>query len=179
MNKDELRKILIKKRKDILNKKELSTIIVNKLMNLDIYKKAKVIALYNSLSDEVDTRYLISESLKEKVVLLPSVLGDNMEFIAINGDTKYIKSSFKILEPIGEIYYGNIDLIIVPGVSFDKELNRLGFGMGYYDKYLQNKDIYKIGLCFSEQIVDILPHDEFDIPMDMVITPNKVYKKKT
>ena len=179
MNKDELRKLLIKKRKDILNKKELSTIIVNKLMNLDIYKKAKVIALYNSLKDEVDTSYLITESLKEKIILLPKIFDDNMEYIKINNNTKYNKSHFGVLEPVGSIYQDKIDLIIVPGVAFDKKFNRLGFGMGYYDKYLKKHNVYKIGLCFNEQMVDILPHNELDIPMDMIITPNKIYKKKT
>ncbi len=176
MNKQELRKELLLKRKNILNKKELSTIIVNKVMNLDIYKEARVIALYHSLNDEVDTTYLINNS-KGKRVLLPKVIGDEMIFIMINKDTKYYKSNFGVLEPIGDIYTGKIDLIIVPGLAFDKDLNRLGFGRGYYDKYLMNKDIYKIGICFDEQIVDEVPHNALDIKMDMVITKEKTYVK--
>lgn len=170
MTKDELRRLMIDKRKTISNKKELSTSIVNNLINLDIYKKARVIALYNSLNDEVDTSYLINESLKNKIVLLPRIIKDKMIFIMINKDTLYEKSSFGVMEPIGEEYLGNIDLIIVPGLAFDRKLNRLGFGMGYYDKYLSNKDIYKIGLCFDEQIVEFVPVNELDIKMDMVIT---------
>ena len=76
MNKEELRKLIIDKRKNILNKKELSTIIVNKLISLDIYKEARVIALYNSLDSEVDTSYLINESLKSKIVLLPRIINN-------------------------------------------------------------------------------------------------------
>ena len=177
MNKDELRKLMINKRKDILNKKELSTIIVDKLMNMDIYKKSRVIAIYNSLSSEVDTSYLINESLKEKIVLLPRIINDKMVFIIINKDTLYEKSRIGVMEPIGNIYDGIIDLIIVPGLAFDKNLNRLGFGMGYYDKYLSNNDIYKIGLCFDEQIVESVPVNELDIKMDMVITKDKTYVK--
>lgn len=176
MNKDELRKIVLDKRKRIINKKELSTIIVDKLINLDIYKKAKVIALYKSMINEVDTSYLINYSLDSKIVLLPRIINDRMFFIMINKTTKYTKSSIGVLEPIGDIY-NNIDLIIVPGVAFDSKFNRIGFGKGYYDKYLVDKNIYKIGLCFSDQIVDDVPNNNYDIKMDMIITENRVYKK--
>ena len=175
MNKEELRKLIKEKRKNILNKKELSTVIVNNLMNLDIYKKARVVALYNSLKDEVDTTYLISESLKKKIVLLPKIINNEMVFIMINNNTLYEKSKIGVMEPMGNIYDGIIDLIIVPGLAFDNYLNRLGFGMGYYDKYLSNHDIYKIGICFDEQIVDVVPVNELDIKMDMIITKEKTY----
>lgn len=177
MNKSELRNNIINIRKSIINKEELSTIIVNKIINLDIYQKSKVIALYKSMKDEVNTNLLINESLKDKIVLLPKVIDNKMVFINVNKSTFYDKSSFGVLEPVGNVFVGNIDLIIVPGIAFDNKLNRLGFGKGYYDKYLSNKDIYKIGICFDEQIVDLVPTNELDIKMDMVITKNKVYKK--
>ena len=177
MNKDELRRLMIKKRRDILNKDDLSLIISNKIINLDIYQKAKVIALYNSLKDEVDTKYLISESLENKIVLLPRIINDKIIFISINNKTTYTKSNLGIMEPIGDEYLGNIDLVIVPGISFDKNFNRLGFGMGYYDKYLSKNDIYKIGLCYQKQIVDFVPNNELDIKMDMVVTEEKTYMK--
>ena len=179
MTKEELRKLMLIKRKEIINKKELSMIIINRLLELDIYQKARIIALYNSMSDEVDTSYLINEALKNRIVLLPRIINDKMEFIMVNKDTLYDKSNLGVREPIGEEYDKEIDLIIVPGVAFDYHLNRLGFGKGYYDKYLSNNDLYKIGLAFSEQIVDNVLSNELDIPMDMIITENKVYKKKT
>lgn len=176
MNKEQLRKIMIKKRKTIINKKELSTIIVDKLLSLDIYKKSRVVAIYNSMKDEVDTSYLIKEAIKEKIILLPKVTGNKIVFIKINKGTKYLKSDFGVLEPIGDIYNDIIDLIIVPGLGFDNKLNRLGFGMGYYDNFLSQEDIYKIGLCFDEQIVDSIPTESHDIKMNMIITKNRVYK---
>ena len=177
MNKDELRKVMLKKREGILDKERKSNNITNKIINLNIYQKAKVIALYKSMNNEVNTSRLINISLESKKVLLPKIIDNKMVFIEVNENTKYFKSSFGVMEPIGKIYYGNIDLIIVPGVSFDEENNRLGFGMGYYDKYLSNKDIYKIGICFDKQIVDVLPCELHDVKMDLVITENKVYKK--
>ena len=170
MNKSELRSIMLKKREVIKDKELLSLRITDNIINLDIYKIAKVIALYNSLLSEVDTSYLISKSLNNKIVLLPKITNSHMIFIKIDSSTKYTKSKLGILEPIGEEYTGNIDLIIVPGIAFDKKGNRLGFGMGYYDKYLSNKDIYKIGICFSEQLVDNVPINKLDIPVNLVVT---------
>ena len=169
MNKSDLRKQMLIKRRNILNKKELSTIIVNKIINLDIYKESRVVALYNSLKDEVETRDLIIKS-QDKTLLLPKIINEKIEFIKIDNNTKYKKSSFGVMEPIGTIYNGPIDIIIVPGVAFDRNLNRLGFGRGYYDKYLSHKDIYKIGICFDEQLVDNLVIDNHDIKMDLIIT---------
>ena len=168
MNKSDLRKQMLIKRRNIFNKKELSTIIVNKIINLDIYKESSVVALYYSLKDEVDTRDLIKS--QDKTLLLPKIINDKIEFIKIDNDTKYKKSSFGVMEPVRTIYNGPIDIIIVPGVAFDRKLNRLGFGKGYYDKYLSCKDIYKIGICFNEQLIDTLPTDGFDIKMDLIIT---------
>ena len=176
MNKSDIRKNLLEERKKIKNKDVLSKKITANLIKLDIYNKANIIALYNSLPDEVDTSYLINKYLDKKTILLPRIIDNKIDFIKINKDSKYNKSKLGVLEPIGKVYHGNIDLIIVPGVAFDKKLNRLGFGMGYYDKYLENKDIYKIGLAYGKQIVNLLPYDNFDIKMNMIITENKVYK---
>lgn len=170
MNKRELRNTMLIIRKSVTNKKEKSTTIVEKIKKLDVYKKAKVIALYNSMPDEVNTKLLISVSLNNKIVLLPKVIDNQMVFIKIDKDTKYTKSTLGILEPIGEEYIGNIDLIIVPGIAFDKSLNRLGFGKGYYDKYLRNKDIYKIGICFRKQLIDNVLVNNLDIPVNLVVT---------
>lgn len=177
MEKQKVRDIMLSKRKEISNKKELSTIIVHKIMNLAIYKKAHVIALYKSLNSEVDTNELINDALFNKIVLLPKILDDKMIFIKVDKSTTYLKSKIGVMEPVGEIYQGNIDLIIVPGISFDKKLNRLGFGKGYYDKYLKDNDIYKIGVCFDKVVTSMLPTNEFDVSMDLVITDKRTIKK--
>ncbi len=169
--KKELRKEIIYLRDNLEDRYNKSLIIKNKVMNLDIYKKSKVIALYSSMKSEVDTKELIKESLElGKRVLLPRILNKNkMIFIEINNDTNYERNTFGVLEPIG-IEEKNIDLMIIPGVAFDKDNNRLGYGRGYYDKYLKDKDLYKIGICFHEQLVDNIEVDEHDIKMDLIIT---------
>ena len=60
--------------------------------------------------------------------------------------------------------------MIIPGLAFDKDNNRLGYGMGYYDNYLKDKNVYKIGICYKEQIIDSIPVDNNDVKMDLVIS---------
>ena len=169
--KKEIRKEILYLRDNLEERYSKSMIIKDKIMNLDIYKNSNCIALYYSMKSEVDTKELIKESLElGKKVVLPRIINKNkMIFISVNRDTNYEKNSFGVLEPIGE-EERDIDLIICPGVAFDKDNNRLGYGRGYYDKYLKDKDIYKIGICYKEQLVDKIDIDDFDIKMDMVIT---------
>lgn len=80
--------------------------------------------------------------------------------------------AFGILEPVGELYtdYDAIDLIVVPGVAFDRHGNRLGRGRGYYDKILKETHVArKVGICFGFQFVEEVPVDELDVRMDLVI----------
>ena len=93
--KDTIRKEMLLINKNISNKKSKSKLIETKLLNLDIYKKTRVLAIYNSMKDEVSTNYLIKESLKTKIVLLPKIINNKMIFIKIDRDTKYQKSSME------------------------------------------------------------------------------------
>lgn len=170
--KNELRKKNIILRKQINNKELKSTKIVHKILDLEIYQKSKVICLYNAMSNEVNLNNLIKISLNlGKKVLLPRVYHE-LIFLEISWNTIYEKSLLGIMEPVyskKDIYDGEIDLIIVPGVAFDNQNNRLGYGKGYYDAFLKNKSVFKIGVCFSEQIVDKIPYDNNDIKMDLII----------
>ena len=165
-------------RKKINDKEIKSNIIFNKLISLDEYKNAQVVALYYNLKDEVYTKKLIDYSIKRKIVLLPKVEGLNINFYKINKRDILIKSKFGIMEPIGQstnLYdIDNIDLIIVPGISFDKEKNRLGYGKGYYDKYL-NDICNTIGICYEEQIVDRIPTTKNDVKMKKIVTDKNIY----
>ena len=176
MDKDILRKDILDVRKSIKEKDEKSTIIVNKIINLDLFQKANVIALYKSMKNEVNMDYLINYALKcGKKVLLPKVLNNDLVFIEYkNGDILEM-SDFGVLEPFidGKVYNEKIDLIIVPGLAFDNENNRLGYGKGYYDRALLNRNSYKIGVCYQEQIVDLVPTFDSDIKMDLIITDKK------
>jgi len=137
-------------------------------------ENSRTILLYNALPDEVPTQALMDELVaRGKTVLLPCVINDtDMELRRYTGPQDLQTGSFGILEPTGELFtdYDTIDVAIVPGMAFDAEGHRLGRGKGYYDRFLSRvPHLYKIGLCFSWQLVDHVPCDEHDIKMDEVI----------
>ena len=177
MTKEELRKQMKFIRKIEEAKEPKSEIIFLSVINHPAYKEAKTVALYNSLPEEVDTNDLIQYSLRNKeAVFLPKVVGDHLEFVRIHRGTKYRSASFQIQEPLSdEVYQGPIDLAIVPGVAFTKGGDRLGYGGGYYDKFLKERNCQKMGICFESQIVEEIPTEKNDIRMDTVITEAQVY----
>lgn len=170
--KKELRQEFTYLRDNLDNRYEKSLEIKKRIMNLTIYKNSISIALYYSMRSEVDTKELINDSLSlGKKVYLPKIINNKkMKFLLVDKNTKYEKNNFGVMEPIDGIESNQFDLMIIPGLSFDKDNNRLGYGRGYYDNYLSNIDTYKIGICFDEQLIEHLPNDKNDIKMNLVIT---------
>ncbi len=179
MDKKTLREQYKTIRKDIPNKDKKSKKILEALINNPLFQEAKVIAFYNSFKDEVDTKELMAVAKNMgKTILLPRTLSYDLIFFEINKDTKFKKSEFGIDEPVGGKVYSleMVDLVIVPGLAFDKEGNRLGYGGGYYDRYLEFTKLPSIGICFQEQISDtLLPTTEQDMKVDMVQTDKELY----
>ena len=174
--KKELRKEirLLKKQYSEIKLKELSQGIMRKLLELSCVKNANTIMLYCSLPDEVYTLDAIHElHSKGKRIILPAVVSETeMEARLYEGDGDLRIGSFNIMEPCGKEFsrYGEIDVIIVPGMGFDRNGNRLGRGKGYYDRFLEKLDgVYKIGVCFPFQMFSEIPADGHDIKMDMII----------
>lgn len=162
----------LKKKADKQKMLSASQNIFSQVEALAEFKSAKTILAYWSLPDEVQTHEFVMKWYREKQILLPLVAGDELEIREFFGmECMEVGSSFGILEPKkGKVLNNiNIDLVIVPGVAFDLQGNRLGRGKGYYDKLLKNKDTLKVGVCFNFQLVDKVPVDGFDIPMDVVI----------
>ena len=128
--------------------------------------------LYHSLPDEVDTHAFIRRWSTRKHILLPVVKGDDLELRSYAGDDRLAEGAFHIDEPTGTAFtdYAAIDLAVIPGVAFDRRGNRLGRGKGYYDRLLPRiPAAYKLGLCFPFQLLDQIPAETHDIPMDEVL----------
>jgi len=120
----------------------------------------------------VQTRDFVLKWFLNRTVLLPVVREDELELRLFTGEDKMVQgSSFGIYEPTGDVFeqIDSIDLIIVPGIAFDKNLNRLGRGKAYYDKLLCSTKAMKVGVCFDFQIVDNIPTESHDVKMDDVI----------
>jgi 5-formyltetrahydrofolate cyclo-ligase len=162
-----------------LEKAEKSAIIKDKLFNEEAFKKAKLVMFYVSLKDEVDTFSMIDEAVKMgKRVCVPVMLKEEMRLIAgeIKDRQKDLeRKHFGIYQPKAgharEVPLDNIDLVVVPGVAFDRKNVRLGRGHGYYDRFLccLPKHTKTIGLAFDFQVVDSLPQDSHDIPVSKII----------
>ncbi|MBP9994949.1 MAG: 5-formyltetrahydrofolate cyclo-ligase [bacterium] len=173
MEKKELR-VNIKALKKQHTKEQLleqSVAILSKLENDDDFKKARIVMIYSALPDEVQTQAFLEKWRYRKKIILPTVAGDDIIPVELAEETTFAVGDFNILEPQNEPYTGGYDLIVVPGVAFDRNGNRIGRGRGYYDRFLcKHLNVRRIGICFDFQLVDEVPTEPNDIKMDKVIS---------
>ena len=146
--------------------------ILEKVEKLPEFVAAKTVMLYWAMSDEVQTSDFVIKWAASKRVILPCVNGNDLDLRVFRGVEDLIAGeNFGIPEPSGELFtaYDEIDLILVPGVAFDVENNRMGRGKAYYDKLLLSLKAYKLGVSFDFQLLQSVPTDEHDIKMDHLI----------
>lgn len=181
--KKEIRKKYLAIRKNIINREEKTKEILDRLLNDSTYQKANTIALFKSFNFEVDTNSIIDISLSNnKVVALPRIEQDEIVFYKIDSKSILVKNKYKIEEPISKkdnyIEKENIDLVIVPGLCFDRSGNRLGYGKGFYDRFLSGTSIRTIAICFDEQLLDegLLPASNSDVKIEEIITNKEKIK---
>lgn len=155
----------------------LSEVITRELLTTEAYRCADTICLYVSTKNEVDTTHIITSALYAgKKVAAPRVRGKEMDFVLFSSLDELAPGSFGVMEPQGDNIITPEDaLLIMPGVAFDLECNRIGYGGGYYDKYLaEHKALYSIALAYEIQMVDKLEPEGFDVKPDMIITEKRV-----
>lgn len=185
-----LRKYLLKQRQE-MSKEEvegLSKRITENLIQTPSLLKGKVVMVYLSFKNEVDTEAIIKWCFDQgKEVIIPYCVVESKEIIPCKLDPErkgLEKNKLGLWEPKKDLMVPvdmeTIDVIVVPGVGFDKSCNRLGFGAGYYDRFLakRQKDIEAVGICYESQIVEDIPRDSYDLPMDMVVTEKNRYYRK-
>ena len=177
--KNQLKESVIKRRNSLSENEilEKSKKIQNNLFNLEQYKKLKIIMFFVSFNNEVNTHNMIRNALKNKTVIVPKVEHHEIEPSIIIDFDNLIPGKFGILEPIEtlKIAYKNIDLILVPGIIFDTEGHRIGYGYGYYDRFLKKvPKAIKIGVVFDFQIIDKIPREMHDVAVDLIITEKRV-----
>jgi 5-formyltetrahydrofolate cyclo-ligase len=157
--------------------------ISKRFYSLKEYRDAKNILIYYPFRSEVDTTVIIKRIIADgKKVILPRVSGKALELFYIKDIKKDLKpGAYGIMEPDRGLCvpakYTEPDLVVVPGVGFDRHKDRLGYGGGFYDRLLPklSKNIQKIALCFQVQIVDLLPSFAHDIRVDKVISENESF----
>jgi 5-formyltetrahydrofolate cyclo-ligase len=182
--KDRIRNELLNIRKN-LSKDDViknSHKIINRLKENKIFRKADTILFYISYNNEVNTHDLIKEYIsKGKTVVVPiSNKADNSLILSRLSDWDDLENgAYGILEPkeskVQKIRLDKIEVVLVPGIGFDKFGNRIGHGKGYYDRLLKNfTGKLSVGLIFEDLLVEKIPINIYDVPVDMVITEDRI-----
>ena len=168
------------------NKDELSRQIVARCMSLPEYQNAKTVLFYIDVRSEVRTRNDLTNALASgKKIVVPYCVEGELELFHLEHNDELAIGMYKILEPKNELRavasknvdVEEIDLIIVPGVAFDRRGGRTGHGKGYYDKMLEHarRDTPLVALAFECQMFDEIPMQDHDVFMDKVVTEKAVY----
>ncbi|MCR5737848.1 MAG: 5-formyltetrahydrofolate cyclo-ligase [Eubacterium sp.] len=172
--KQKIRKDMIQKRKDLTNQEyqTKSDCICQKIMKRSDFQQANVVYAYFAVRQEVSLETLIQYCLEnKKQIALPRVEDENIAFYLIHGLEDVEEGYFHVMEPNGFCEKAPApDLILVPGVAFTKVGNRLGYGGGFYDRFLKKTPCQTIGIGYDFQLMKELPTEEHDICLDEVIT---------
>lgn len=180
--KTELRKEFKKQRDCLENKALYSEMITRLLLESDFYKSAETVLLYNSTGSEVSTDEIFRACLRDgKKTAFPVCLDKNgkMEFFVIEKESDLQEGMYGIYAPEEHcpvLSDNDKCLCCVPGLSFDKKGFRLGYGKGYYDRYLSNFKGISVGLCYDALVSESLPADKYDKSVNYLITDKKIYK---
>ena len=181
LEKKKLREEILKKLHDISREEKDSKVekLKEKLFSLEEFKQAKCVMFYVSKHYEVDTHKMIDESIAMgKKVVVPITLKEEKTLRLSelkDREKELVRGHYGIHQPhenhVRPVSLEDVDLMIVPGLAFDKERHRLGHGGGYYDRFLEKAppSIFTIGLAFDFQIVDELPKHTTDIPVDRIL----------
>lgn len=184
MTKKEIREY-IKELKSGLSKPQIHSLsdeITEQLLSTASFARCSRLFCYVSFNQEVETTGILLAAFSQgKKVAVPKISGGEMKFCEIESLKELVQGSFGILEPVTDREAVPLkreeNLVIVPGLAFDNERNRIGYGRGYYDRFFdryQEIQMGKIALAYEFQILDRLPVNRFDAKVDRIITPERV-----
>lgn len=183
-DKKELRKEMLQRR-NLLSKEQVensSKQITDYVIKSDLFQNASNICVYQAFRNEVCCDDIVKEAfLSGKQVFVPvtDIVTKTMEFYEILETTQWKTGAYGILEPCiqeDSTILKEKALILMPGLLFDKEKHRIGYGGGYYDKYLTNHTIHiKIALCYDFQVIAELPYEEYDVTPDYIVTEQGIF----
>ena len=182
MDKKTLRNFLLEKRKEIpLEKKViLDAEISKKIIESDYFKNASQVLVFSSTKNEFDTSRIIEEcKLQEKTLFFPLCVDfdGHMEFFKVNSPDDLALGMYNILEPksyCDKYIEKENDLVIVPCLSADKNKNRIGYGKGYYDRFLKDFNGVSVSVCYDEMLTETIPTDKFDMKINIIVTDKEV-----
>ena len=175
MNKSELRAMIRTRKRAMTNEMidEKSRVLGALFADTDVYRNARSIYGYLPYNQEVRTVPMLEQAIRDgKRVAVPKVFGDEMKFLWLDDLTRVEKGYSGIPEPIddGPVADDPNALVLMPGLAFDREGHRIGYGGGFYDKFLAAEPGHPtVALCYDFQVLEHLETEEFDIPVDLVL----------
>jgi 5-formyltetrahydrofolate cyclo-ligase len=153
-----------------------SKLIQEFVINSKEFRPVKVVGAYFAFGSEVKTDLIIERArMIGKKIALPRVKEDKITFYELSSSKYLSRSRFGIMEPLPYKQVSKIDLLVVPGIAFDKRGYRLGYGKGYYDRLLSGKRTFSIGLAYSFQLLENLPHDRHDKRLNAIASEDGIY----
>jgi 5-formyltetrahydrofolate cyclo-ligase len=146
------------------------------VINSKEFRQAKVVGAYFAFGSEVTTELIIerAKTLVKKIAL-PRVEEDKITFYELSSIKSLIRGRFGIMEPPPSVPISEIDILVVPGIAFDKTGCRLGYGKGYYDRLMSGKRTFSIGLAYSFQLLENLPYDRYDKRLDAIASEDGLH----
>lgn len=179
MNKSALRREMLQKRLGL--DKEFIRSASAKICETfeQIFAGFNVYLLYLPIKNEVDTAMMAERLYKRgKSVYLPCVDGENLIFKGFEGHSLVKTGAFGVCESAGSILDIPADVVVVPAVAYDEKCSRLGYGKGFYDRFLPSAEkSIKVGFAFDFQVTDRIDTEEFDEPVDFIITERRVVER--
>lgn len=175
MDKTALRQLIREKKRAMTQQQILlrSERLAELFIATQAYQEARTIYGYLPYNQEVRTVPILERAIRDgKRVAVPKVYGDTMRFIYLEDFSKVEKSSFGIPEPVADapVAEDETALVLMPGIAFTQKGDRMGYGGGFYDRFLAEEPNHPtVALCYDFQILDSLPTEEYDIPVDMVL----------
>ncbi|HIU63770.1 MAG TPA: 5-formyltetrahydrofolate cyclo-ligase [Candidatus Avacidaminococcus intestinavium] len=187
MDKKQLRTTILTTRNNLDSnmQKTKSMLIINKILASKYFQQAKNIMLFSAFGSEVNLTPLLKiivEQNKQAYLPFTDKISRKILPIKVRDVAQLVPGTYGILEPKAEGFdpqnYQDLELIITPGLIFDHSKNRIGYGAGYYDRLfpLLNVNVIKMGVCFEEQVLPKIPTEEHDIPLDLIITDQRLIK---
>lgn len=184
MSKIRMRRIMLEKRKKLSHEESMNASfnIQQRLLESELYIGAKELVLYSPIHNEVDSTLLMTDALiSGRKVFLPVVADSGLIFQEVKEAGSLRKGAYGILEPPPSnsvITPEKVDLIVVPGVAFDLQGHRVGYGKGYYDKALHSQEGRGklVAVCYDFQLVDEIAVEPHDVMVDLIITEKRIVR---
>lgn len=180
MTKQQIRKEMLMKR-SLLAKEDIrraSDIIGTQILHTDAFRHAQNICLYMPIKNEIDFTYLFDEILEQdKQIWLPKIINNQMDFYMYSGKEQMTEGAFHIQEPVSDVVLDSKSdtFIIMPGAVFSEDGNRIGYGGGYYDRYMTlHPQCTYVAVCYDFQILDTIPNEAHDKKPSFIISEKRM-----